>query len=92
MGYCPFSNCGRDTARLYRDTAGHRRARQGATQPGLRAGARSSARATRCNNIATQRTALATWVCIATRFLCHDGGQRARVTQRSDTAPRATWR
>ena len=26
MGYCPFSSSGRDIARLYRDTEGHRRA------------------------------------------------------------------
>ena len=26
MGYCPFSNSGRDTAGLYCDTAGHKRA------------------------------------------------------------------
>ena len=42
MGYCPFSNSGRDTAGLYHDRQGAG-AFQGATRPSLRIGASDTA-------------------------------------------------
>ena len=83
MGYCPFSSSGCDTARLYRDTAGHRRAPgHDTTWPACR-GAQQRSRDT-VQPTTTQSAARATWVCIATRFLCHDGG----VVCARDTAQR----